>query len=129
MAASGMPQAVASFARLDAFAGGEIIGLAKAGRKAADIRKPVVKKDWRRPIARAVRDTVAKWKANPQWRGENPPGPGRKRLVDPALEKRMVRLVFKESGSEVVTIFYMRRKFPSQGPRPHGKIMSKTHST
>ena len=87
-----MPGAVASFARLDVFARGQIIGLAKAGRKAADIRKSVVKKDGRRPTARAVRDTIAKWKANPQWRGENPPGPGQKRLIDPASQRRMVRL-------------------------------------
>ena len=53
----------ASFARLDSFARGQAVALAREGLKAGTIRKKIVKKDGRHPTARAVRDLVGReWK-------------------------------------------------------------------
>ena len=55
------------------------------------------------PTPRAVRDTIAKARANPDWRGENKPGPGRNRIITPDLEAKMVKLVFTMRGSVLVS--------------------------
>ena len=116
-----------SFAWLDAFARGQIIALANKGYKPRDIGASVVKKDKTRPTLRAVRDAVAKWRANPEWRGENKAGPGRPRIIDAVLQKRIVGLVFKERGSAVVTIKYMKKKLPKLRRIPRWTISRSLH--
>lgn len=101
------------FARLDAFARGQIVALAREGFGPKEIAKKVRKKNKQPPTIRAVRDTVAKSNANPSWRGENGPGgPGRPSLLPKALQKKLVALVFKERGSTVVTISYCQQRLP-----------------
>ena len=101
------------FARLDRFARGQIVALCGEGIKPRDVVKKVIKTDGKRPTPRAVRDCVKAHEANPKWRGEHPAGPGRKRLIDDKLQKRIVALVFKERGSAVVTTKYLKRKIPA----------------
>ena len=101
------------FARLDAFARGQIVPLCGEGVKPRDVVKKVKKTNGKPPTPRAVRDVVKAHKANPEWRGEHPGGPGRKRLIDDKLQKRIVALVFKQRGSAAVTIKYLKRIIPA----------------
>jgi hypothetical protein len=113
----------ASFARLDAFARGQIVALAGKGFKAPAIRKAVLKKDGLKPTPRAVRDTIAKWNSNPEWRGENhSQGSGRRRIIDAVLQKRITRLVFKKRGSAVVTVKYIKKVIPKLRPIPRWTV-------
>jgi len=101
-----------SFARLDAFARGQVIALHGVGLKPKQIRKTIRKKDASRPTPRAIRDCIKKFAENPEWRGENKAGPGRHRIINDKLQGQMKRLVFKERGSVLVTIKYLQKKIP-----------------
>lgn len=81
-----------SYARMDAFARGQVAILAKKGYKTADIRDSVSKTDDTAPTMQAVRDCAEKCKANPRWRGEHPARPGRNRVVGAATQKEIVRV-------------------------------------
>ena len=80
------------FTRLDAWARGQIIILSKQGYKAPAIRSLVTKPDGKtNPCVRAVRDTLAHHEKDPSWRGENPAGPGRNFVIDPAQRKKVIQ--------------------------------------
>ena len=80
------------FTRLDAWARGQIIILSKQGYKSPAIRSLVSKLDGKtNPCARAVRDTLAHHEKDPSWRGENPAGPGRNSVIDPAQRKKVIQ--------------------------------------
>ena len=100
----------ASFSRLDAFARGQIVALAGEGMKGPEIRKKVKKKDQRFPSTRAIRATIAKARKHPEWRGENRAGPGRNKVICDKMQARIVKLVFKERGSRLVTVKFLKRQ-------------------
>ena len=80
------------FTRLDAWARGQIIILSKRGYKSPAIRSLVSKPDGKtNPCVRAVRDTLAHHEKDPSWRGENPGGPGRNSVIDPAQRKKVIQ--------------------------------------
>ena len=120
---------VKSLARLDAFARGQIVALAAKKYKAPAIRKSVQKKDGERPCARAVRDTIAKHRANPESRGKDEAGPGRDRIIDEELQKKIVKVVFKERGSAVVTVKYLKRRIPKLRSITRWTVARSLHDT
>ena len=63
------------------------------------------------PTPRAVRDTIAKARADPEWRGQNKAGPGRNKSINPELQEKMRRLVFRMRGHPLVTIKFMKQRF------------------
>ena len=118
-----------TFARLDAFARGQIVALAGQGMKAPTIRMKVRKKDGKRPTPRAVRDTIDKARANPEWRGENQDGgPGRNKLINDKVQKRIVKLVFKNRGSAIVTIKYIKKHIRSIRKIPRWTVARALHA-
>ena len=99
-----------SFARMDAFALGQIVAFAGEGRlKAPAIRKKAKKKDGLAPIPHAVRDAIAKAAADPEWRGGQPGGPGRKQGLFPSQP-----LVCPQSAPAVSP-----QSAPQSAPRVH----------
>ena len=98
------------YARLDAFARGQIVALAKAGWRAARIRRTVRKPNGRRATVQAVRRTIRKAARDPQWRGGRVPAGGRPRDMADADAQALVDLVFRERGTAVVTIKYCQRR-------------------
>ena len=102
------------FTRLDAWARGQIIILSKQGYKLLAIRSLVTKPDGKtNPCARAVRDTLAHHEKDPSWRGENPAGPGRNSVIDPAQRKKVIQLVFKKRGRAIVTVKFIQKEIPA----------------
>ena len=98
-----------SFARLDAFARGEIWGMRQAGAPREDIVKRIKKKDGRRPTLRAVAAVIARKAAHPEWRGEDSVAGGRPCTLTPKQERRITRLVFKYRGKAKVTLAFVRK--------------------
>ena len=82
-----------SFARLDAFMRGAIYGMWKAGMKRKDMLKGITKKDGTVPDIRAIDGAIAKFKADPQWRGEESVAGGRPKALTTGQVKRLVALV------------------------------------
>ena len=89
------------------------MALAREGIPASAIVRKVQKKDKTHPSVRAVQATIAKAKADVNWRGENVGGPGRSCALTPLLRRRLVCLVFKERGATLVTVKYCTQKIPS----------------
>ena len=84
--------------RLDAWARGQIVVLAKRGVKAPEISKLVTKADGKtHPTPRDVRDTVGKREGDPDWRGENPPEPRGNSVIDDETCKQVLTLVFRKA--------------------------------
>lgn len=117
-----------TFARLDAFARGQISALARQGQTSPMIRKAVRKKDGQMPSDRAVRGIVAKALANPKWRGEHGAGPGRPATISAKVLKRIVKIVFKERGSKIVTTKYIKKKVPAVRRVPRWTVARALHS-
>ena len=106
------------FARLDVWAHAQIVILAKEGVKPQSIRRKVRKTDGTMPTPRAVRDTIAKARADPEWRGQNKAGPGRNKSINPELQEKMRRLVFRMRGRTLVTIKFMKQRFSRAQTNP-----------
>jgi transposase len=105
--------AAAIGSQLDACARNRIIGMMLAGAGPTGIRKKVRKTD--NSIigdTSTVRKVIRKFKANPKWRGERKKGTGRTPLLSQTAKDRMLKIVFDERGSQVVTIKYMKTKVP-----------------
>lgn len=98
------------FARLDLWGRAQVVALSREGFKPKYVCKRVKKTDGKHPSPRAVRDCLKMHTADPQRRGVHPGGPGRPGLIGKRLQKQIVKLVFKERGSAVVTISYLKRK-------------------
>ena len=80
--------------------------------RAPAIRKKIRKKDGRMPTSRAIQSTIAKARAQPEWRGGNDwAGPGRPKIINDKLQARIVKFVFKLRGSSLVTIKFLRQRF------------------
>ena len=103
-----------SFARLSPFEVGQIKAHMYHGLGAAAISRIVVKADGKsHPSEHGVKDVMDKLAKKPGWRGEREPGSGRLRATTPALDKRMVRLVFKHRGSHKVTVDFIKKRIPA----------------
>jgi hypothetical protein len=99
-----------SYQRLSPFARGVIFGLFLAGCPVVDIPDKVVKKDGQHPSLQAVCDTIASCQKNGvKWDGAAGCSTGRPKLTAPALDRKIVRLVFKHRGSAKVTTGFIRK--------------------
>ena len=106
-----MPKKI-SYARLDAFAKGQIWGMHLAGASREDIKKATQKTDGRAPTYRTIDSVIAEQKANPEWRGEAREKGGRPQKLDAKLKKQLVDLVFKFRGKAKVTLPFCRQTLP-----------------
>lgn len=94
------------------FARGEIVGMARVGTPPSTIVKLVRKTNKKRATVRAVQQTIAKRKADAEWEGERKPGSGRPPVLSKKLANKIVKLVFKMRGKEVVTRAYCKNQIP-----------------
>ena len=94
------------------FARGEIVGMARVGTPPSTIVKLVRKTNKKRATVRAVQQTIAKRKADAEWEGERKPGSGRPPVLFKKLANKIVKLVFKMRGKEVVTRAYCKNQIP-----------------
>ena len=75
--------------------------------------KHVQKPDGSAVPVNAVDRVIAKKKASPEWRGEEPPareGAGRPSVVSAATQVALLRLVFQERGSCKVTVSFCKKR-------------------
>ena len=109
--------------RLTPFLRGVIYGLLLAGWTYCEIAEEVEKPDGTHPSQQAVAKVAATLKScgGFRWDGHSSSGnAGRPRATTDALDKQIVKLVFKHRGSAVVTIKYVQkmikaaRKFSSR---------------
>ena len=101
-----------TFARLDAFAHGQIVGLRQAGKERGVIQKFVKTRDGSHPALRAVDAVLRKKRDHPQWRGDDSRAGGRPRALTSKQVKELVALVFAERGKAVVTVPYCCKRLP-----------------
>ena len=111
LALASMPRKT-SFARLDAFTRGQIVGLRQEGATRASIVKRVKKLDGTRPSIRAVDAVLAKKAASPAWHGEDSSAGGRPRTLTTVQAKQLLKLAFDERGSAKVTASYCQKRLP-----------------
>ena len=99
-------------ARLTAFARGQTVGLDRTGLSPKDIVKFVRKKDKTKPSLEGVYATLRKAQALPDWDGEDSarPGAGRPPTIAEKLAADIVKMVFAERGSKVVTVKYIKKR-------------------
>ena len=97
-----------TFARLDQFTRGRIIGQREAGAKREDFAKRVKKKDGFSPTLCSIDSVLAKKAACPSWHGEGSCAGGRPRALTTHQSKQVVDLVFAERGKAKVTTPYCR---------------------
>ena len=97
--------------RLNAFTRGGIFYLALAGFSMAAIMKMVDKPAGGHPSKGSINDVIATANANggKRWDGQVEGGAGRPRSTTPALDKAIVKLVFKFRGRIVVTAKFVRK--------------------
>jgi hypothetical protein len=99
-----------SFARLDAFSRGRIVGQQEAGASMAKIAKTVRRKDGSASTLRAVQGVVMKFAEDSAWRGEESSAGGRPLLLTEAEHAKLRASVFKDRGRVVVTDPYCQRR-------------------
>ena len=101
-----------SGARLTASIRGRIVGLDRAGVSLKDIVRIVRKKDKSKPSLEGVDATLWKTQAIPDWDGEDSARPGdcRSPAIPEKLAADIVKLVFAERGSKVVTLKYIKKR-------------------
>ena len=102
-----------SYSRLSKFTRGAIVGLSiLAGWSASDIASHVPKPDGKPTSVRAVGQTVERALANGgmKWDGESCSSGGRPRETSDALDKAILKLVFKHRGRTVVTAKFVKKK-------------------
>lgn len=117
------PKQQTTHTRLTPFLRGVIYGLLIAGWPHAEIADEVEKPDGTHPSTQAVAQVAAQVESlgGFGWNGQTPPGKaGRPRTTTDALDKQIVKLVFKHRGRALVTIKYVQkmikaaRKFSSR---------------
>jgi hypothetical protein len=105
-----------SYARLAPYVKGVIFGLFLAGSTYQEIADTVRKPDGTHPCQQTVAATVdrcqaeggSSWDGHVQSTGRGPP-----RVTSKALDRRIVKLVFKNRGRAKVTVDYVMKKIPS----------------
>jgi hypothetical protein len=100
----------ASYARLDAFARGQICALRAVGTPRERICALVLKKDGSPPSIRAVDAVVDKKKIEPEWRGEDSSGGGRAFELSKVEVKALLALVYAERCKAIVTAPYCQKR-------------------
>ena len=73
----------------------------------------MAKKDGSQPHIRAIDAIIAKKRVDPSWRGQDSAAVGRPRALAAALQRQLVKLVFKNRGRAVVTSAFCRKRLPS----------------
>ena len=114
--AKGRAGATASHARLSPYVKGIILGMSLAGMASRDIAKQVVKGDGTHPPYQTVSATLKRCLAEGglAWNGEaRAVGRGPPRKTSAALDRRIVRTVFKHRGSAKVTVDFLRKQIPA----------------
>jgi len=101
-----------SWARLDAFARGQICALRNEGLERHEICDRVLKKDLTHPSLRAVDAVLEKKRSSPGWRGEDSRAGGRPPALSTTQTKELLDLVVAERGRAKVTVPYCRKKLP-----------------
>jgi hypothetical protein len=94
---------VCSYARLDAFARGQILAYHASGKSRDEICSLVTKTDGLNPQIRAVNYIVSKKRKQPDWRGESIAEGGRRPALDKGEEKQLTAFVFRNRCKKVVT--------------------------
>ena len=101
-----------SNARLTPFLRGVIGGLLLAGWSLTEVANEVEKPDGTHPCQQAIAKVAAQIKARGglMWNGlADSSYAGRPRLTDTALDKAIVKLVFKKRGSAIVNVKYVQK--------------------
>ena len=107
---------ISSYARLSPYVKGIIFGLFLAGTALEDIVGAVTKDDGSHPCQQTVATVVRRCKAEggSKWDGEaQTAGRGPPRKTTTALDRKIVKLVFKNRGRAKVTVDYVMKKIPS----------------
>ena len=97
------------YARLDAFAIGQITAYAKAGEDPCSIAKKVSKPKGGKPTVHAVRAIIRKSRKQRSWRGTRVHVGGRVRDMNKADEDALCQIVVQNRGTKVVTINYCQK--------------------
>ena len=100
-------------ARLTPFEIGQVKAHAWHGLGPSEIARIVQKADGSSPSKQAICDVLAHLAEDPSWRGQRQSGSGRPRATTRALDKAIVREVFRSRGKTRVTIAYLQKKFPA----------------
>jgi len=103
-------------ARLSPYVKGIIFGLFLAGTSLTDIADQVFKEDGSHPCAQSVANTVERCKkeGGVKWDGVmHSSGRGPSRVTTDALDRKIVKLVFRMRGKAKVTVDFVRKKMPS----------------
>ena len=101
-----------SFARLTPAVRNRIIGMRMVGTGRAEIRKKAARTDGSKPSFNAVDNVLERFSKDPEWDGENSAAGGRKRLITPQQEKRILKILDRDVGKFVVTARYVKKKLP-----------------
>ena len=98
-------------AQLSPFLRGVVFGLFLAGSTYQEIADEVEKADGAHPCQQTVADTIRRVEKNGglAFDGERAPQAGRPRHTDSALDRQILRLVFKHGGRAVVTARYVQK--------------------
>ena len=99
-----------SYARLTPYEVGQIKAHHAHGMGPVDIAGVVVKTDGAHPTHSAVSQTLSHLGRNGKWRGDRKATTGRPRASTVALDKAVVKEVFKSRGSIRVTVSYLKKK-------------------
>ena len=102
-----------SFNRLTPYLRGAILAFALAGLTLEDIQSHVTKTDGSKPCLQTISDTIARCKQEGglQWDGEvvSKGAVGRTRATTSALDKKIVKFVFKHRGRAKVTAAFVQK--------------------
>ena len=106
------------YQRLDAWGRGQAVALAEEGDSSHEIAQRVRKPPTGRrlgshPDPRSVRHLVLKAREDPKYRGQSPPGPGRRPRLTDRQQPKLVELVFKHRGGSVVTSTFCQNQLLS----------------
>jgi hypothetical protein len=106
-----MPPKTSSRTHLNPFLRGVVYGLFLAGYTYQEIADEVTKPDGEHLCQQSVASVVESAKAcgGLEWDGEQALGAGRPRCTSDALDKQILRLVFKYRGKAVVTVNFIKK--------------------
>ena len=107
---------LSSMARLTPFEVGQIKAHASHEISATEIASLVFKTDGSPVSVQGVCDVIKRLDEDPTWRGERTEGSGAPRKTTAALDRAIVREVFRMRGSTKVTVSYLKKRFPLLRP-------------
>ena len=102
-------KAPGNFARMSTWMKGMIWGMKLAGMRREDMLEHIVKTDGSPATVKAIDETIAKKKADPDWEGQVH-HPGRPHELSEDEKKQVVALVFKDRGQKKRTIPFCKKK-------------------